>query len=256
MKPMNDQAEAWLSDANLSESSVLVEIGAHSGYYSRSACKKYRVKHSYAIEPIQDNYTMLKRECQGTPVKPINIAISDVDGEVDFIVTKKSYSCGIKSIQEIDTFNFLKDKYLTVERVQSLTLKSFMVKYSIDNISLLLMNCEGAELVIFEELLNSSFLQSKIEMITVQLHQTVYGCRKAIVLLDRMNQIFTYKIILKKKVFGPSIIVFKRRKNHDKKISKHIAFFYPKLIYASLVDSLYPFYKSFKKQLKSLLTSN
>ncbi len=74
----------WYPDIELSQDSTVVEIGALSGNISLYAWKTFGATNVYAVEALPNNYKVLVANCQDSPVKTVNVAIGEHDGEVSF----------------------------------------------------------------------------------------------------------------------------------------------------------------------------
>jgi len=151
----------WYPGIELSEDSTAVEIGALSGNISLYAWKTYGVTNVYAVEALLNNYKVLVENTQGSPIKTVNVAIGEHDGEVSF------FEYGLRSsssLFKIDSnVKHRRDLDLKEEtRVRSVTLDTFMHEQHITTIDCFLMNCEGAETFIFSEILhNQDILAAK-----------------------------------------------------------------------------------------------
>lgn len=85
-----------LLDRLVKDDGVAIDIGAHYGIYSLLAAK--RARKVYAFEPVPENYEVLKRNIHDNQLSdkivPINKAVSDTEGVVEFNVTWASDSAG------------------------------------------------------------------------------------------------------------------------------------------------------------------
>ena len=85
-----------LLDRLVKKGGTAVDIGAHYGIYSLLAAKKS--KKVYAFEPVPENFEILKKNAHDNKmdsiIEPINIAVSDEKGNVEFNITWASDSAG------------------------------------------------------------------------------------------------------------------------------------------------------------------
>lgn len=85
-----------LLDLIVADGGTAIDIGAHYGIYSLLAARKS--KKVYAFEPVPENFEVLKRNIAANNlqdiIEPINKAVSDEDGTVEFNVTWASDSAG------------------------------------------------------------------------------------------------------------------------------------------------------------------
>ena len=213
----------------MDKDSTVVEIGGLSGNISRYAYDSFGTKNIYAIEALPDNYAVLVENSKGTPVTPVNLAIGEVDGLMSFSVHPNASSCGFskylnkadKQEQQID--------------VPSQTLDSFMRRYEIENIDFLIMNCEGAEDSILQQIVDSQDLVSKIETISIEMHPQLLGRAHVFKLIGLMNAFYDYRIISRIKCYGPVNVVFTR----SSAFTSRIPFYNCRLILAILVGSAF-----------------
>jgi FkbM family methyltransferase len=124
---------------------VFFDVGANFGYYTMivSAASQGRAR-VYAFEPLASNFHLLARNKSLNNfdrVSPVNLALSDQAGEVDFFVPPLSCS-GVGRIVEgqVDDPNGYMDK------VQATTLDSFVASRDVQRMDFLKIDVEGAEL--------------------------------------------------------------------------------------------------------------
>ena len=145
------------------ENGVIVDIGAHYGYFSIFAAKNIGTKSKiYAFEPSDDNFVNLIKNIQSTGLKniiPSQMAISSTSTDRHFY-TAKSWN---HSLFE----NYL-DYMEPSTIVQCLTLADFISVQKIKQIDFLKIDCEGAE----HEILQNCDLNTlmKINTISMEIH--------------------------------------------------------------------------------------
>ena len=123
---------------------IIVDIGAHIGYYSRIFSKLAKEKKGgavYAFEPDQDNYKLLKFNTKNSKnIRIFNEALSDKAGSISFY---KSNNTGCHSLV---TQNSVKE----VATVPTQTLDNFIQENRIAKIDLIKIDVEGGEPVVFD----------------------------------------------------------------------------------------------------------
>lgn len=117
---------------------VAFDIGANVGYY---ACLMSRyAEQVYAFEPDPDNYKILERNCKNRPnITPLNMAVSDKVGVSDFY--KVRHSAMRHSL--IDEGNTQKLSIMCT------TLDAFVHERDITNVTMIKIDVEGAEPLVF-----------------------------------------------------------------------------------------------------------
>jgi len=117
---------------------IIVDIGAHIGYYSRIFSKLTKERGVvYAFEPDSDNYKLLKFNAKN--VKILNEALSDKTGSISFY---KSNNTGCHSLV---AQNSVKE----VTTVPTQTLDNFIQRNKIAKIDLIKIDVEGGEPIVF-----------------------------------------------------------------------------------------------------------
>lgn len=117
---------------------VAFDIGANVGYYAR-LMSRY-ANHVYAFEPDPDNFRILEQNCKHRPnITPVNMAVSDRVGTADFFKVK--HSAMRHSL--IDEGNTVKLS------IPCTSLDAFVSEHSISKVSMLKIDVEGAEPLVF-----------------------------------------------------------------------------------------------------------
>lgn len=156
-------------DFNISEelkSAVVIDIGAHQGFFSCRGQWKNKDAKFYCIEPDPKNYEILNKNSLligNENIKTYNILLSDRSAEVEFFLGR-SLSTG--SIENIVIGKKLNNGSIPIK---SLTFEDFLDLNNIGQIDFLKCDVEGGEYKIFNnpnQLLKTKFLA--IEMHTVK----------------------------------------------------------------------------------------
>ncbi|MEL7658441.1 MAG: FkbM family methyltransferase, partial [Bacillota bacterium] len=134
----------WIS-TNLEPGNVFVDVGSHIGYYLGPGCRHIGVDgRAFFIEPSKEHFSFLLKNIKDNQFSmaiPLNLALSDHSGEIQFFPAKDSGR------------NSLKKNSVTNEptyAIQALTLDDFMQSQSLDHIDLLQLDVEGAEALILK----------------------------------------------------------------------------------------------------------
>jgi len=134
----------------------IIQIGANDGKRFDPLNKylnKYDTKTIF-VEPIKEHFEKLKKNYSNKKNYIFeNSAISDVDGYLEiFKVNENSlklYDDHIAGISSFEKKHLLKhnvkSKHISSDKVNSLTIKSLVEKYNINNIDLLFIDVEGHE---------------------------------------------------------------------------------------------------------------
>jgi len=175
-----DIGELWFNGVSIKRKDTVVEIGAFSGSISLYAADEFGVERIYAIEASKKNFKLTCEKCKGSPVRPMNLAIGEKDGGVSFIEYENlpSSSSLIQSDARYSPDVIVdSDKGAKPVRteVRSLTLASFLNETDIENIDLLIMNCEGAEQFILPQIVEKLEMIGRTKEISIEFHPTLLG---------------------------------------------------------------------------------
>ena len=140
----------------LGKGSVIIDLGANRGHFSTEVSRDCGAT-CYAIEAVPRLYELIP---ENTSIRKYNLAICKADGPVSF---------NISSQEESGSMSALPDSMLEESiTVQGMTLKSFMDANNLDQIDLLKMDIEGAEIELLKSIDDSTL--RKIRQITVEFH--------------------------------------------------------------------------------------
>ncbi len=107
----------------LKTAAVLVDVGAHYGFYSLLAGTSRKGVTVLAFEPVAENFRILQRNIDLNPVEDVrlfNVAVSDHEGRRAFNITEASDSCGFyphpltRTIRQVDAEAVCLDAYRDV----------------------------------------------------------------------------------------------------------------------------------------------
>ncbi len=140
---------------------VVLDVGAHAGYFSLWAAAQNPKVKIYALEPVKDNFEFLQKniaENKFKNIKPENLALTKKSGEINIFLSEDSHNHSLLPISD------------KTQSVKSVNLADFIKKNKIKIISLLKIDIEGGEYEIFENLEKEIF--SKIENVFLEYHQS------------------------------------------------------------------------------------
>jgi FkbM family methyltransferase len=151
---------------NIKKGDVVVDIGANLGYVSLYAVEKGASK-VYSIEPDPTNFEFLKENTKDfDEITPVQYAISDRRGELDFYQGEASSIATTYSISEnIASFKYSKSGI----KVKSIDPNSLIEELGIERIDYLKIDCEGAEFEFFRTI-DEKFLSEKVGYIVGEAH--------------------------------------------------------------------------------------
>ena len=156
----------------ISPTDVVVDIGAHIGVFSVFASRLASNGRVYSVEPVPENFEMLKRNLAANGMKhavPLNLAVSDKRGVMDLFLS--GGNTGGHSL--LSTFGG--DAVTSRISVKTASLADLMSENAISRIDFLKMDCEGAEYAILyscpDKVLNS------IRKISMEYHDIDVGTR-------------------------------------------------------------------------------
>jgi len=140
---------------------VVLDVGAHAGYFSLWATAQNPKVKIYALEPIKENFEFLQKNIAKNKfknIKPENVALTKKSGEINIFLSGDSHNHSLLPISD------------KTQSVKSVNLADYIKKNKIKNISLLKIDIEGGEYEIFENLEKEIF--SKIENVFLEYHQS------------------------------------------------------------------------------------
>lgn len=174
------------TDRNLSQDSIIIDLGAFKGDFSNIISQKFNCA-VYAIEASPITF----KECfSNNLVKKFNLAICGEDKNIEFYLGNNPEGNSIlKSHKDV----ILGDCVI----IKGVTLNSFMSANNIDEIALLKIDIEGAEISLIDSL-SDEFLK-RLPQITVEFHDFIES-------LNIENDVIRIKKRLSK--LGFAILIF------------------------------------------------
>jgi len=143
---------------------TVLDIGANVGFFATLALLKLKNPRVISFEPIKRNFAELQRNTAGIEsgaFTPVNKAVSNVRGE---IVLKFDSNQAITTSASIFDNSLGSDE----ERVASTTLEDIFREYTLTQVDILKLDCEGAEYGILYDTPTALF--EKIRCITMETH--------------------------------------------------------------------------------------
>jgi FkbM family methyltransferase len=145
---------------------TILDIGAHIGTFTLLASKKVGLNGKViAVEAETDNFNQLKKNIDLNEIKnviPINVALSDFNGEKDFFITKGS---GCHSFLPT-----LGQEIVDKIKIKVKSLDTLMKELNIGKIDLLKIDAEGAELEILKGGQETLIKNPKMKMVIAAYH--------------------------------------------------------------------------------------
>lgn len=142
------------------EQGVILDVGANVGCVSILFGALYPAKTIYALEPAHHTFQFLKKNTLSlSNIRPKNLGLLDREGAVKLYHGQNS--CVTHSIG-MSAHNTSEYEDITVQRITT-----FVAEHSIDHISILKIDCEGAELPI---LVDAGELLNRVDAIYLEYH--------------------------------------------------------------------------------------
>jgi FkbM family methyltransferase len=169
----------------LSEGMNCVDIGSNIGYYVLlENIKIGKNGKIWAIEPSPENFLTLKENIKLQNVeniKAFNFAIGDKNGEIEFLISKKSNWSKVKNKNDSLESD---DKIINV---QLKTLDSFSEENNLEKVDLLRMDVEGYENKIILGAIK--FLKQFKPIVMVEIHKMIMGKEETKKILEKFKEI-------------------------------------------------------------------
>ena len=146
---------------------VVVDLGANIGVFS-VYCQNHNPKFVYSVEPDPTTFKLLtKNTSQFSNIKCINAAISDFDGESDFIHFPQSSAVN-HLVKNQGIINYTSNQSQII-KTPTFNINTFINQNNISYINYLKVDIEGSELDVFKEI-NKDYLNNCIKKIAIEYH--------------------------------------------------------------------------------------
>jgi FkbM family methyltransferase len=169
---------------------TVIEVGANLGYYALLEARK--VKKVYAIEPIAESVKALRESVKLNGYKNIEVyqlAISDKDGQSEITTSARSNWATMVDLKGTragyqEKFNRFKS---VTEKIETMTLDSFVEREGIGRVDLIRMDTEGYEVEIIRGMDKTFDLMPSGAYLSVEFHPAIYDDRFRLV--ETLNRI-------------------------------------------------------------------
>jgi FkbM family methyltransferase len=155
-----------LEKFKVGEEDIIIDIGAHLGFFTIKAAKHAYNGTVYALEPFSMHFKLLKENILTNNIKNVkfyNLAITDKASELSFYYTVHG-DPGDTSLFKINP-----EEKTYEEKVKSVSLQDFFNQEKISKCNFLKLDCEGAEYAILMSADGSTL--SKIQKIAMEWHK-------------------------------------------------------------------------------------
>jgi FkbM family methyltransferase len=150
----------------LESGDTVVDIGANYGIFSLYT-QLFNPKKVYAVEPLKVTFDNMVKNVSDYGVVCINKAISDKEGFEKFTVT--DVNANNFSSKNIDSYH--PSDMISEELVETITINKLISDYNINKIDFLKVDCEGAELDLFNTI-DKEYLKYNIKKIAIEYHSS------------------------------------------------------------------------------------
>ena len=165
---------------------IIVDIGAHVGYFTLISTKNASLGKIYSIEPHKESFEILKKNLllnNITNVNAFNVAITKSTGKIRLYIDKDN---------QIGNTIIKNKNHNQSEYVDSFSLKDFVSNNKNEKIDFLKIDCEGAE---YEILMNASSSDlNKIKKISVEIHEKIVPYSKEVMIEKLEKHGFNIKL--------------------------------------------------------------
>lgn len=155
-----------LQNFTIKKNDVIIDIGAHVGFFTIYAAKQASEGKIYAFEPASTSFVLLKRNVEMNKLSNViteNYAVLKNSGTATLFVDK-NFAIGNTMFGE-------GSPHLEKEIVTTISIRDMFNKYQIKRVDLLKLDCEGAE---FEIILNLTKNElEKIVKISAEIHHNI-----------------------------------------------------------------------------------
>lgn len=153
------RGHTFLADS-LDEGSVVVDLGAHNGEFSREVHRRFNCQ-CHMVEALPDLFAQIATD---SALHKYHYAMTGTDGPVTLFVSANPEANSITKTVASATDSV---------QVEGLSLASFMQRTGLKHIDLLKVDIEGAEIALLESA--STDVLAAIDQITVEFHDFIPG---------------------------------------------------------------------------------
>lgn len=150
---------------------VIFDVGAHCGQTTTKYNLLFNNCKIYSFEPFLDSYNILKETVSNYGnILTYNIALGNLEGDVDFYVNKFSATNSILPAHSMGSIIWGDNLLNNIEKikVRSTTLDNFIKKMEIDQIDILKLDTQGTEYDVLEGAINT-IKDRKIKIIYMEI---------------------------------------------------------------------------------------
>jgi FkbM family methyltransferase len=155
----------WIEEFKIKEKDIVVDIGAHVGYFSIYSSINAKNGKIFAFEPYSKSFEVLKKNLeinQITNVIPQNLGVTKESG-TSTLYFKKNYAIGNSIYKNTDSDSNIE--------IKTISLQDIIKNNSLQRINILKLDCEGAEYQILLNLDHQTL--EKIDKIVSEIHPRI-----------------------------------------------------------------------------------
>ena len=155
----------WINEFKIKEKDIVVDIGAHVGYFSIYSAINAKNGKIFAFEPYSKSFEVLKQNLEINKIKnviPQNLGVSKKSGTC-ILYFKKNFAIGNSIYKKIDS-----DSKVEIETI---SLQEIIKNNDLQRINILKLDCEGAEYQILLNLDHQTL--QKIDKIVSEMHPKI-----------------------------------------------------------------------------------
>ena len=181
----------FVSKLNLRKDSMILDLGAYVGYYTALLSQLYPATNIVAIEASPSIFNILKKTCVLNKIQNvtlINKAISNENGSEVELYEKHSMSTFLKEYLTVLSPGSDPEK-LKKEMIQTLTIDNLVATMNIEEVSLLKIDIEGAEVLALKGAMES-LRKRKINNILIEYH-SVENYNLLIKMIEQLGYIYS-----------------------------------------------------------------
>ncbi|WP_457549425.1 FkbM family methyltransferase [Archaeoglobus sp.] len=187
-----------IPECHIDKGDIVLDCGAHVGFFSYVAVKKYKAKRVYAFEPFAKTFKILTKNIKSWKVDsvviPIKKAVYSKNVHKIFIFDKNDRSLATGSIS-LDYIHSKNNYYLSKQIVDCITIDRFVEKYYLESVDFIKMDIEGCEREALQGAKNT-IIKFKPKMVISAYHHPD-DVKIIPKIIHSLNKTYKYKIIKK-----------------------------------------------------------